>query len=235
MTTEYFSWANKSKGKFQLMCKECFKKYMHERWLKIKEEDGDRLQRINDSRKKYEETRMDRIRESHRRYRENNLEKERERCRKKALVYYYEHKDEINAKKKEYRVQYRKEHSKEITEHFLERYHNDPLFKFTVRMRNMINASFTRYETYKPKKNIDVIGMPSAELRDYLLETFRDTYGYDWDFVEPTEIDHIIPLSSAKTEEDIAKLCHYTNLRLIKATDNRYKGCKMDYQIGACQ
>ena len=43
--------------------------------------------------------------------------------------------------------------------------------------------------------------------------------------IEPNktwDIDHIIPLSSAKTEDDIIKLNHYTNLRPLCSYNNRF-------------
>ena len=40
-------------------------------------------------------------------------------------------------------------------------------------------------------------------------------------------LDHIIPLSTAKTEEDIIKLCHYTNLQPLWAEENLSKGNKI--------
>jgi hypothetical protein len=36
------------------------------------------------------------------------------------------------------------------------------------------------------------------------------------------DIDHIIPLSSCKTEDDVIKLNHYTNLQPLCSYTNRY-------------
>jgi hypothetical protein len=47
-----------------------------------------------------------------------------------------------------------------------------------------------------------------------------DNYG-DW------ELDHIIPISSAKTLEDIEKLCHYTNYQPLWWRDNLEKRDKI--------
>ena len=234
LTTEYFSWANKAEGKLQTMCKECFRQYMHERWLKIKEEDGERLQRVKDSKEKYAETRMDRIRECHRRYRENHLEEERERCRVKALRQYYEHREEKLAKGKEYKKLHREELAKKKREYCKEHYHNDPVYKRKTRMRNMINSSFYRFDEYTPIKDVEYVGMMPKELRDYLLGTFQNIYGYEWDGVEKVNIDHITPLAQASTIDEVNRLCHYSNLRLVRERDNIAKGRSTEYQIGAC-
>jgi hypothetical protein len=61
----------------------------------------------------------------------------------------------------------------------------------------------------------------------YLEQKFTDgmswkNYGlYGW------HIDHIIPLSSAKNEIDLEKLCHHTNLQPLWAKDNLSKGDKI--------
>ncbi len=65
-----------------------------------------------------------------------------------------------------------------------------------------------------------------------MLKTFKDNYGYDWDGKEEVHIDHIIPISTAESEEDIVRLCHYSNLQLLKAEDNLEKSDKIDWKKG---
>ena len=53
------------------------------------------------------------------------------------------------------------------------------------------------------------------------------TTGMSWENRNEWHIDHKIPLSSAKTEEEIYELCHYTNLQPLWAFDNLSKGNKI--------
>ena len=47
-----------------------------------------------------------------------------------------------------------------------------------------------------------------------------------WENHGEWHIDHKKPLASAKTEEELKKLCHYTNLQPLWALDNIRKGAK---------
>lgn len=68
-------------------------------------------------------------------------------------------------------------------------------------------------------------------LYEYLLKTFKNNYGYDYDKKEKVHIDHIVPLVNAKTEQQIIELCHYTNLQLLKEKDNLEKNAKLDWEL----
>ena len=59
------------------------------------------------------------------------------------------------------------------------------------------------------------------------MKTYKNSYGVEWNEKEKVHIDHIIPLATAKTEEEVIKLNHYTNLQLLKAKDNLKKGSKI--------
>ena len=41
------------------------------------------------------------------------------------------------------------------------------------------------------------------------------------------QIDHIIPISSGKTEDEVIKLCHYSNLQPLWAEENLLKSDKI--------
>lgn len=199
------------------MCKKCFSKYMHDRNEQIKLENGDRLQRL---------------RENRRRYAQKDPEKEAERCRQKAKAQYWKHPEQCKENHRRWREANRERSRERSRLYQSQKYRTDQQYRNLLRVRCFLNSSFRRRGEVKSKRNEELTGLSSRELYDYLLSTFKNTYGYDWDFEEKVHIDHIVPLSSAKNYADVERLCHYTNLRLIKATDNLKKGVKTDYTIG---
>jgi len=94
-------------------------------------------------------------------------------------------------------------------------------------MRNIINKSFTRNGYTKISKSQLIIGCSFDELKKYIESKFEtwmtwENRGlYNGDFNYGWDIDHIIPLSSALTEEDVIRLNHYTNLQPLCSKINR--------------
>ena len=93
----------------------------------------------------------------------------------------------------------------------------------------MIRQSFLRKGIKKEYKCEKILCCDILTFKNYLLQTFKNNYGYEWNGKESVHIDHIIPLDTANTEEEIIKLCHYTNLQLLKAKDNLKKSNKLNF------
>ena len=80
-------------------------------------------------------------------------------------------------------------------------------------------------KNFKLRGNSKLLGCSYEEVREHLSKQF--TEGMSWDNYGEWHIDHIIPLASATTEEEVLKLYHYTNLQPLWAKDNLSKGCKI--------
>jgi hypothetical protein len=148
--------------------------------------------------------------------------------------------------KKDYDVQYRKLHEKSHREysnnynktHRLaitkrtnnykrKRRKDDLLFKITENIRTLIYRSLKNNGFSKSSRSYEILGISYDEVLNYLFKnaTMRYINFQPQDYLKSNKyhIDHIIPLSTAKTEEEIIKLNHYTNLQLLTAEDNLKK------------
>lgn len=83
----------------------------------------------------------------------------------------------------------------------------------------------------KSKKTEEILGCNIDYFIDYLLKTYENNYGYKWDGIEKVHIDHIVPLSIANNEKEVIKLCHYSNLQLLKAKDNMKKHDTLNFNL----
>lgn len=178
----------------------------------------------------------------YKKYRLDNKEKRNEYNKK----YYKENKEIIKEKYKEYYINWRKnnkEHSKQYRKDNLEKIKQqqnirqkekikkDKIYKLKHNLRVNVNKLLKNKNIIKKQKTEQIIGCDIEIATNYLLETFKKNYGYKWDGIEPVHIDHIIPLATAKTEEEVIKLFNYKNLQLLKAQDNLRKGAKLDWRI----
>jgi hypothetical protein len=137
--------------------------------------------------------------------------KNSEKIKKNKKRYYIENKDKIRDYKRAWETEKRK---------------NNIIFKIKQNVRHRIYIFLKRKKLFKFDKTFEMIGCTPEFLKEYIEKKF--TGDMCWDKMgKEIHIDHIIPLSSAKTEEELYKLCHYTNLQPLWARENLSKGSKL--------
>lgn len=108
------------------------------------------------------------------------------------------------------------------------RYHNDPIFKLKFLISNIVRKSFKQINNYKNQNSSIILGCSSEEFKLYIESLWEnwmnwENYGlYNGEINYGWDLDHIIPLKTAKTEEDVIKLNHYTNFQPLCSYTNRY-------------
>jgi hypothetical protein len=90
----------------------------------------------------------------------------------------------------------------------------------SIRLHHFLKTKNLR----KNNTTFSIIGCSPEELKKYIENLFTENMTWDNHGLFGWHIDHKIPLSSATTEEEIYKLCHYTNLQPLWSKDNLSKG-----------
>lgn len=132
-------------------------------------------------------------------------------------------------KRKEYRKKTYEKHGKRISKEKYYKIKSDPTKYLKILMRRRIRGILLSKDLKRKLPSELIVGCSYSELKTYLENKFKD--GMSWDNQGSWHIDHIIPLSSAQTEEEIYKLCHYTNLQPLWANDNLKKGNKFIFEF----
>jgi hypothetical protein len=108
-----------------------------------------------------------------------------------------------------------------------ERRSSDPLFSMRSRLSSIFRNSFLKMGYSKQILSEKILGCTFDEFKLYLESKFEHWMNwenrgkYTGEFNIGWDIDHITPLSTAKTEEDILRLNHYTNLQPLCSKINR--------------
>lgn len=146
-----------------------------------------------------------------------NEEREIKRIEKnnKSQKRWRERSEESKLKEKERRRKYH-----------LKRLESDPLYKLRIAYSRRINKCIKRFNI----KNTDFLknlGCSLEEFKIHIESKFEhwmnwNNYGkYNGELNYGWDIDHIIPISSAKTEIEFSILCHYSNLQPLCSKINR--------------
>lgn len=201
LTINSFGKTTQNKDGLKSYCNECRKIESKKYRLENKEKRAETLKKYYENNKEKELLRF-------KQYRNNNKVK-----RKETIKNYYENnKKKINGKQV-------------ILNKFY--YDNNHLYKLKHLCRRRINDFLKKTNTPKKGSTFDIVGCEPQFLKEHIEKQFKEgmtweNYGlYGW------HIDHIIPLSSAQNEDEIYKLCHYTNLQPLWAKENLSKGCKI--------
>lgn len=127
---------------------------------------------------------------------------------------------------KNYRKTHKKEHSEYIYKYNKKKAKEDPLFKIKCNLGNRLRRILKTNNWNKDNETLKIIGCSKDELKWWLEFWFED--GMTWENYSKWEIDHIKPLSLAKTKKELYKLNHYINLQPLWKYDNIKKSNKYE-------
>ena len=153
------------------------------------------------------------------RYRKKQYEKNKEYYKDKSNKWNKDNEDKYKKYQKEYNLKY-----------VNRRYKEDNLFKISCNIRSLIRQSFKNSGYIKESKTYQILGCTFEEFKIYLENKFEtwmnwSNHGlYNGNFEYGWDIDHIVPLfpnDVERTEEDIIRLNHYTNLQPLCSKVNR--------------
>jgi hypothetical protein len=183
--------------------------------------------------KAYREANKDKINANAKAYREANKDK----LAAKAKAYYKANKDKRKAyreankdKRKAYQQAYQKTNKDKVNAN-AKAYHKakrktDHLFKLKGNLRARTYLAFKSKGYKKESKTAKTLGASYKIVKKHLERQFTD--GMNWENYGEWHVDHITPLASANTKDELINLCHFRNLQPLWAEDNLSKGCRIE-------
>lgn len=185
-------------------------------------------------------------------YYQKNKEKEKQKRRERYELnkektkvqnqkWYYKNKEYRTQKIKEYREnnidkvkKWTKEYNKILLPKRKEKRQKDFVYKLKHSVSNLIRGAFKRANCRKTNRASEILGCTINEFKNHIENQFENWMNWNnygnyrscnserrWCF------DHIIPIDSAKTKEDVIRLNHYSNIRPMCSYENAVKYNKL--------
>ncbi len=165
-------------------------------------------EKVYERNKRYVDNNKDKINEYQRNYRKENFEK----IKQHNIQYYIDNSEHIKKVNNQYKYNRKKV---------------DPVFKLSHNIRTLIYQGIKKFGFNKNSKTANILGCSFDEFKLSIESKFEswmtwENYGmYNGELNYGWDMDHIIPTSSAKTEDELLKLNHYSNLQPLCSKTNR--------------
>jgi hypothetical protein len=213
-----FSKRKISKDGYRNDCKDCCREYKRIWSIENYKENKEVMREKS---KIWRQNNPDKVKESNKKSRES-IDKEKTKITMKE--YRQNNKEKLLLQRKEYlknnpdmKDKFNKNRYRKMTD----------IQRLKLCTRNILNKSLKKEGFSKSSKTTEILGCGFEEFKLYLERKFE--YWMNWEnrgkyngqFNYGWDIDHIIPLASAETEEDIIILNHYTNLQPLCSKVNR--------------
>lgn len=101
---------------------------------------------------------------------------------------------------------------------------NNNLFRCSSGIRSLIIGCMRNGGFQKKTKTAQILGCSFEEFKIHIESQFKE--GMSWENRHLWHIDHIMPVSMAKTYDEVVRLNHYKNLRPLWAHENLTKSDK---------
>ncbi len=138
----------------------------------------------------------------------------------------------ISRRKKSTKI-YRKK-NKDILREKNKIYHNNRLktditYKVRHIAKNVIRKAISKGGYTKRSRTYEILGCSYEEFKIHIENLFQS--GMNWDNRHLWDIDHIVPISLAESEEEMIILNYYSNLRPLWKNENEYKSDKVTDEV----
>jgi len=230
-SVDEFYKAKKGRVGFKSRCKKCMDE-VTTKWAKNNKEKvraNEKRNRVKnpETAKAYRVKNKDKIKILSKNNYEKNKDKIKIRNKKSSIKYREINREKLNKYNREYNRKNREKLKEYINIYNKKKRDTDSLFKLKVNIRNSIRNSFRRKGYKKNSKSANILSCSFEEFKLHLEKQFEPwmnwgnhgkyngELNYGWD------MDHIIPLASATTEEEVIKLNHYTNFQPLCSKVNR--------------
>jgi len=151
------------------------------------------------------------------------------RCKKCVSQHYYRNKDSLTASHKIYYENNKSVINSYKNEWIKTKRNLDPSYKLSSNISALLRGTLKRKNITKNSKSQDILGCTIEGFKAHIESQFLNWMNWEnyGDKCQPLEyncswdLDHIIPISYAKTEEEIYLLNHWSNFQPLCSKINR--------------